>query len=127
RIFGAAPARGGRPWRPVAHPAPLEALLERYAEIKRVHLQRLPVIQPYFFAVLGLLGAGGLASAGMRAGIVPARGRWTALWRGIYAGRSEEHTSELQSRENLVCRPLRAKKEPTARRPTEPRPEAHTQ
>lgn len=82
----AAPARGGRPWRPVAHPAPLEALLERYAEIKRVHLQRLPVIQPYFFAVLGLLGAGGLASAGMRAGIVPARGRWTALWRGIYAG-----------------------------------------
>src|SRR5690606_40602338 len=26
------------------------------------------------------------------------------------AGRSEEHTSELQSRENLVCRPLLEKK-----------------
>src|SRR5436309_9369100 len=28
----------------------------------------------------------------------------------IYAGRSEEHTSELQSRENLVCRLLLEKK-----------------
>src|SRR5690606_41733703 len=26
--------------------------------------------------------------------------------RAVYAGRSEEHTSELQSRENLVCRLL---------------------
>src|SRR5690606_41631022 len=28
----------------------------------------------------------------------------------IYVPRSEEHTSELQSRENLVCRPLLEKK-----------------
>src|SRR6266511_3517252 len=39
----------------------------------------------------------------------PARGRRT---RGVRAGssRSEEHTSELQSRENLVCRLLLEKK-----------------
>src|SRR5690606_41989423 len=30
----------------------------------------------------------------------------TALGRGGIVGRSEEHTSELQSRENLVCRLL---------------------
>src|SRR5690606_41596063 len=30
--------------------------------------------------------------------------------RGNYRGRSEEHTSELQSRENLVCRLLLEKK-----------------
>src|SRR5690606_40731892 len=29
-----------------------------------------------------------------------------------YVTRSEEHTSELQSRENLVCRPLLEKKKP---------------
>src|SRR5690606_41293681 len=32
------------------------------------------------------------------------------VWRKIRAGRSEEHTSELQSREKLVCRPLLEKK-----------------
>src|SRR5690606_41140405 len=31
-------------------------------------------------------------------------------WIGIATGRSEEHTSELQSRENLVCRLLLEKK-----------------
>src|SRR5690606_40243536 len=31
-------------------------------------------------------------------------------WRGRRGGRSEEHTSELQSRENLVCRLLLEKK-----------------
>src|SRR5690606_41784763 len=30
---------------------------------------------------------------------------WTPSWNGGSASRSEEHTSELQSRENLVCRP----------------------
>src|SRR5690606_41401997 len=35
------------------------------------------------------------------------RGRLDA---GLHAGRSEEHTSELQSRENLVCRLLLEKK-----------------
>src|SRR5207302_6967990 len=32
---------------------------------------------------------------------------------GVCAGRSEEHTSELQSRENLVCRLLLEKKKKT--------------
>src|SRR5690606_40876611 len=35
------------------------------------------------------------------------------LDRGLAALRSEEHTSELQSRENLVCRLLREKKKKT--------------
>src|SRR5690606_40904990 len=35
--------------------------------------------------------------------------KWCAE-RGIHPGRSEEHTSELQSRENLVCRLLLEKK-----------------
>src|SRR5690606_41234580 len=49
----------------------------------------------------------------------PARGRRT-MWRGRCRGRgrvggsrSEEHTSELQSRENLVCRLLLEKKKKT--------------
>src|SRR5215475_885729 len=29
---------------------------------------------------------------------------WPFCWKVSVAGRSEEHTSELQSRENLVCR-----------------------
>src|SRR3712207_7800305 len=37
---------------------------------------------------------------------------WTCRWpgRGVPAGRSEEHTSELQSRQYLVCRLLLEKK-----------------
>src|SRR5690606_40655092 len=38
------------------------------------------------------------------------------LARGAAAGRSEEHTSELQSRENLVCRLLLEKKRTHAER-----------
>src|SRR5690606_42017249 len=34
----------------------------------------------------------------------------TALWPMVTSSRSEEHTSELQSRENLVCRLLLEKK-----------------
>src|SRR5690606_41011823 len=36
-------------------------------------------------------------------------------------GRSEEHTSELQSRENLVCRLLLEKKKKTNEQRTQPR------
>src|SRR3712207_9377899 len=41
------------------------------------------------------------------------RGRRRAAgggWKGSWAGRSEEHTSELQSRQYLVCRLLLEKK-----------------
>src|SRR5690606_41082433 len=44
-------------------------------------------------------------------GLLQARGRpGRAARRRAAAGRSEEHTSELQSRENLVCRLLLEKK-----------------
>src|SRR2546430_7677220 len=36
--------------------------------------------------------------------------REPAWWAGLYAARSEEHTSELQSQSNLVCRLLLEKK-----------------
>src|SRR5688572_31339707 len=40
--------------------------------------------------------------------------RWVGTWRGRFQsrrrGRSEEHTSELQSQSNLVCRLLLEKK-----------------
>src|SRR5688572_10920972 len=38
------------------------------------------------------------------------RGRASRRWNGIRAARSEEHTSELQSQSNLVCRLLLEKK-----------------
>src|SRR5690606_41130753 len=43
---------------------------------------------------------------------LPVRSTYNALVlkRGKFLGRSEEHTSELQSRENLVCRLLLEKK-----------------
>src|SRR6266511_5748549 len=41
-----------------------------------------------------------------------------ALWGSCWPGRSEEHTSELQSRENRVCRLLLEKKKNTNRRQT---------
>src|SRR5690606_39917053 len=44
------------------------------------------------------------------------RGEWFAVARLIELERSEEHTSELQSREKLVCRLLLEKKTTTRRR-----------
>src|SRR5690606_42010981 len=60
-------------------------------------------------------------------GRTAARGRGPARHaRSGLAGRSEEHTSELQSRENLVCRLLLEKKKnnktPTFRPQSAPRP-----
>src|SRR3712207_7620860 len=43
-------------------------------------------------------------------GRAPACRRWRALARGGGSARSEEHTSELQSRQYLVCRLLLEKK-----------------
>src|SRR5690606_40736119 len=39
-------------------------------------------------------------------GVVPRDGQWCRTLRNRKEKRSEEHTSELQSRENLVCRLL---------------------
>src|SRR2546427_4953887 len=38
------------------------------------------------------------------------------MWAGLRPGRSEEHTSELQSQSNLVCRLLLEKKKKLRRR-----------
>src|SRR2546430_13470169 len=40
----------------------------------------------------------------------PRRGRWPPHPRSLSGSRSEEHTSELQSQSNLVCRLLLEKK-----------------
>src|SRR5690606_16590697 len=45
-----------------------------------------------------------------RGGLLPGGGRRRGAGRGRRRHRSEEHTSELQSREKLVCRPLLEKK-----------------
>src|SRR3712207_8968818 len=45
-------------------------------------------------------------------GTLPASG-WAAALRSVMPGRSEEHTSELQSRQYLVCRLLLEKKNQT--------------
>src|SRR5690606_40495304 len=46
-----------------------------------------------------------------KAGVIwHTQGSGKSLLMAFYAGRSEEHTSELQSRENLVCRLLLEKK-----------------
>src|SRR5207302_10118836 len=65
----------------------------------------------------GAEGAGRLTphgGAGLRPGAdrrpLGAGRRWHVPGREPGHGRSEEHTSELQSRENLVCRLLLAKK-----------------
>src|SRR5690606_41133408 len=49
--------------------------------------------------------------ATVKDGVVTTAPGWKELYRDwIEGGRSEEHTSELQSRENLVCRLLLEKK-----------------
>src|SRR3712207_8990280 len=60
--------------------------------------------------VQGLLVAGKSQFAEQRVGAIAIIARLQARF-DIGAGRSEEHTSELQSRQYLVCRLLLAKKE----------------
>src|SRR3712207_8760737 len=50
----------------------------------------------------------------LRALLAPADGRTTPRREHGRGGRSEEHTSELQSRQYLVCRLLLEKKKPTS-------------
>src|SRR5690606_41226152 len=65
-------------------------------------------------AGLGSAGlAAGLAFTGSDSGLQP-RARIRTFASGV-ATRSEEHTSELQSRENLVCRLLLVKKQYNSR------------
>src|SRR5947208_10421422 len=58
--------------------------------------------------------------AGGPGGAAPASGRAPGRWERVQAaepGRSEEHTSELQSPDHLVCRLLLEKKNNLVRRP----------
>src|SRR2546422_7038916 len=61
------------------------------------------------------------AVGGRAVGTGPGFGRRTARWRRT-PSRSEEHTSELQSRLHLVCRLLLEKKKKEDRRNLEARP-----
>src|SRR5690606_22218966 len=65
-----------------------------------------PALHPFGFQV-HLRGAAGLYAAEFAE-----RGGWRG--RGRRGGRSEEHTSELQSRENLVCRLLLVRRTPSS-------------
>src|SRR5947209_14083674 len=79
---------------------------------------------PYTTLFRSMMVAPGTAS---RMALQVARARvvyWAASGFGLqkpdaaqYTTRSEEHTSELQSRQYLVCRLLREKKKTTTRRP----------
>src|SRR5207302_9658698 len=67
--------------------------------------QNLQTTAPGYYAIGDVAGAPMLAHKGMREGVTV-----TELIAGKKPHRSEEHTSELQSRENLVCRLLLEKK-----------------
>ena len=73
----------GRRWRAAQHPDSLAALMSRYQEIKNVHRQRLPVIQPYFLTVLALFFLGTLLIILTRLKAIPSVGRWVLGWRFI--------------------------------------------
>src|SRR5215475_7220427 len=67
------------------------------------------------FAVFSSRSAAGAGGSEAGVGPVPAvaggaKPEWLALSEQAQVARSEEHTSELQSRENLVCRLLLEKK-----------------
>src|SRR3712207_7814048 len=84
---------------------PYTALFRSRAAARRHAVARLPV-----------RGAGGQWEGGRRAGVrggAAGRGRGRPGVRGRPGARSEEHTSELQSRQYLVCRLLLEKKNST--------------
>src|SRR5690606_39663268 len=72
--------------------------------------QRLSVQQQSIIGIAALTGKGNLEklktelNTGLDAGLTVNQIKETLMH--VYAYRSEEHTSELQSRENLVCRLL---------------------
>src|SRR5438046_3587826 len=76
------------------HLSLLDALFFVYTATSQIYTLSLHDALPIF-------GTGGV---GTRAGLGATR------WAGVDAGRSEEHTSELQSLTNLVCRLLLEKK-----------------
>src|SRR3712207_8216906 len=64
---------------------------------------------PAYYAALHPFGTGAMIFAMLRS-TYKTLARGGIEWRGTFYPRSEEHTSELQSRQNLVCRLLLEKK-----------------
>src|SRR3712207_8177354 len=64
-----------------------------------------PVGSPRSWTTVGNVGSDHRAVVDPRGLVTPRRGGWSLDW-----WRSEEHTSELQSRQYLVCRLLLEKK-----------------
>src|SRR3712207_8807144 len=60
-----------------------------------------------------VMDAGRVAESGTHEELMAARGAYAELFTLQAAARSEEHTSELQSRQYLVCRLLLEKKKDT--------------
>src|SRR5690606_39803421 len=86
--------------------------------VHRLHSRRRTPAAPVAVLLARLCGSAPAAelelppSAGLRTGYVRQRLRaWPVGAGGRCAGRSEEDTSELQSRENVVCRLLLEKEE----------------
>lgn len=79
------PRGTGLPWEPVGGPDAFSTLLSQYRTIKAVHLLRLPVIQPYFFAVLALIAAGAALALLVHHGALRWPQRWGAFWRHLLA------------------------------------------
>src|SRR2546430_10077700 len=75
----------------------------------------LPICAPRLWLLAGYHGNGGIDIAGPL-GKAPTFVRWLVDCRAACDGRSEEHTSELQSQSNLVCRLLLEKKKTFTRR-----------
>lgn len=80
------PGRGAMgAWESVETPGALAALLSQYQAIKNVHFLRLPVIQPYFFTVLGLIAGGVALVLLVRHGALSWSHRWSVVWRQLLA------------------------------------------
>src|SRR2546430_12016534 len=100
----------------------VENLVKRYGDVEAVRGVSFSVEEGEVFGLLGPNGAGKTSTVevleGLRArdsgrvsvcGLDPQRDS-QALKHEIGAARSEEHTSELQSQSNIVCRLLLEKK-----------------
>src|SRR5690606_39453163 len=91
--------------------------IEHHLKITKDHLPSLPSFQDHDLAEQQMTGFGGMLSIEVEGGQQAAEKVADSLNIFLLAtslggveSRSEEHTSELQSRENLVCRLLLEKK-----------------
>lgn len=75
----------GRPWHVLGSPKALDHVIQQYETIRTVHLQRLPVLQPYFFIVLGTFAVGATLTVATRRGVLFWNHRINAVWKGFLA------------------------------------------